>query len=340
MIIFAKDSLRASVEAATGGKATVLYDDKGYPSYMTVIPKFNVEDIDPTEAMGTGVHPAFVVGGVEKSEFFFGQYPAIVKDGRALSLPGVDPTGYINFDTARAACVDKGPGWHMLSNWEWAAVALWCIKNGFEPRGNTYYGRHHDQVHEQGRRQDGLAPGTASGTARTLTGSGPASWRHDNTLAGVSDMVGNVWEWVDGMKLVNGAVYMPNDNNFEAVEADWVAQGVQVSDDLGAYKWGAVGDTLPAAGGKSVSPWKSILTTAGYDALSAATKLRMQQALLDPFFTDDPFGTFYFDVDGERVPLRGGSWSDTSNAGPGALNLDYVRSYVDTHIGFFPAFIA
>ena len=29
-----KDNLRASVEAATGGKVTVLYDDVGNPSFM------------------------------------------------------------------------------------------------------------------------------------------------------------------------------------------------------------------------------------------------------------------------------------------------------------------
>jgi len=340
MIIFAKDSLRASVEAATGGKVTVLYDDKGYPSYMTVIPKFNVEDIDATEAMGTGVHPMFIKNGVEKSEVFLGQYPAIVKDGRALSLPGVDPTSSIIFDNARAACVNKGPGWHLMTNWEWAGLSLWCIKNGFEPRGNTYYGRHHDQVHGQGRRQDGVAPGTASGSARTLTGSGPAAWRHDNTLAGVSDIVGNVWKWVDGMKLVNGVIYMPNDNNFDAAEEDWVAQGVQISEDVGTYKLGTIADTLPAVGSKGVAPWKSILTTTAYDAMTSATKLRMQQALLSPFFDDNPLGAFYFDVDGERLPLRGGHWFIGSAAGLGALSLSSVRSSAYTNIGFVPAFIA
>ena len=32
--IITKDSLRSSVEAATGGLCTVLYDDAGHPSYM------------------------------------------------------------------------------------------------------------------------------------------------------------------------------------------------------------------------------------------------------------------------------------------------------------------
>jgi len=325
------------VEAATGGKVTVLYDDKGYPSYMVVIPKFNVEDIDV--GLGTGVHPAFIVNGVEKSEFFFGQYPAIVKDGRALSLPGVDPAASINFDAAKGYCTAKGPGWHLLSNWEWAAVAMWCIKNGFQPRGNTYYGRHHDQVHEQGRRQDKVAPGTASGTARTLTGSGPASWRHDNTLAGISDMVGNVYKWIDGMKIVNGKFFMPNDNNFSAVEADWVDQGVIIADDGGITKLGTPADTLETTGGTTFGAWKGLTTTTNFDALATATKQRMQQALIDPYNTSDPVGTFYFDTAGERVPVRGGHWSLTSSAGPGNLGLGSVRSSPSASFGFFPAFI-
>jgi len=340
MLIFVKDSLRASVEAATGGKTTVLYDDKGYPSYMAVIPKFNIEDIDETGAMGTGVHPAFLKGGTEKSELFIGQYPAIVKDGRALSLPGVDPTASIDFDTAKGYCTAKGAGWHLMTNWEWAAVSLWCIKNGFQPRGNTDYGRHHDQVHEQGRRQDGLAPGLASGAARTLTGSGPASWRHDNSLAGISDMVGSVYKWVDGMKLVDGKFFMPNDNDFDAAEADWVDQGVVIADDAGTTKLGTIEDTLEAAGSTNFGAWKGLTTTTNFDALAAATKQRMQQAMIDPFNTSDPVGTLYFDTDGERVPRRGGYWYSTSNAGLANLNLNYVRSNVSTYFGFFPAFVS
>lgn len=337
-MIFMKDSLRASVESATGGKVTVLYDDKGYPSYMVVVPKFNVEDIDA--GLGSGVHPAFLVGGVEKPEIFIGQYPAIVKDGRALSLPGLDPAASMNFDAARGYCTAKGQGWHMMTNWEWAAVALWCKKNGFEPTGNTYYGRHHTVVHEAGRRQDGVAPGTPSGTARTLTGSGPASWRHDNTLAGICDLVGNIWKWVDGMKLVNGAFYMPNDNDYAADEADWVAQGVIIADDAGTTKLGTPSDTLESTGSLNVNPWRSLTTTTNYDALSTSVKERMQQAMIDPIFADDPQGRFYFDTDGERVPLRGGSWCDSSNAGLGVLFLDNVRSTSHTSFGLIPAFIS
>jgi hypothetical protein len=83
-----------------------------------------------------------------------------------------------------------------------------------------------------------------------------------------------------------------------------------------------------------------LTTTTNFDALAAATKQRMQQALIDPYNTDDPVGTFYFDTDGERVPIRGGNWLLTSNAGLGNLSLNVARSSSGPSIGVFPAFVA
>src|SRR5699024_1359582 len=96
-MIFTPDSLRTQVEAATGGHITVLYDDKGYPSYMRVVPKFRYEDLGMETLLGTGVATAFLKNGQEKSEIFVGQYPATLFDGRACSLPGKDPRTSINF---------------------------------------------------------------------------------------------------------------------------------------------------------------------------------------------------------------------------------------------------
>jgi hypothetical protein len=211
VVIFTKDSLRASVEAATGGKVTVLYDDKGYPSYMVIIPKFNLEDIDAS--LGTGVHPAFIVNGVEKSQIYIGQHQAIVADGRAVSMPGKDPAVSLNFDTALGYCAAKGPGWHLMTNAEWAAIALWCWKNGTMPRGNNNYGRDVSATYETGRRVDDAAPGVTTGTPRTLTGSGPASWRHDQSYAGIADLNGNIYEWVGGMRVNAAEIQILQNNN-------------------------------------------------------------------------------------------------------------------------------
>jgi hypothetical protein len=359
-VIFTKDTLRASVEAATGGKVTVLYDDKGYPSYMVRIPKFNLEDIDP--ALGTGVHPAFIVGGIEKSEILIGQFQAKVVDGRACSLPGVDPTTYVTFDQAINYCKAKGSGWHLMTAWEWAAVVLWCMKNGFQPRGNTNYGRSYEATYETGARIDGGSPGSTSGTSRILTGSGPASWRHDNTYAGISDLVGNVWEWQYGLKLVDGRFVYTQDNNYALSESSWYQSGVYVDstaasdgdhDDDGAYE--DVGDPIIAdsivnrtgpVGSDEyydytyLSAWKSMTVNAAHPDLAA-----LKQMLIAPTLAgagqllENVKGAIWVRNYGERVPLRGGDWYAASYAGMAALSLYYRRSGSGSRFGFRPAFV-
>ena len=40
------NALRQAVESASEGKNTIVFNGKGYPSYMVVIPKFNLDTID------------------------------------------------------------------------------------------------------------------------------------------------------------------------------------------------------------------------------------------------------------------------------------------------------
>ena len=47
----------------------------------------------------------------------------------------------------------------------------------------------------------------------TKTGSGPASWFHNNAYSGIADLNGNIWEWCSGMRLLNGEIQIIPDNN-------------------------------------------------------------------------------------------------------------------------------
>ncbi|HAY23407.1 MAG TPA: hypothetical protein DCY27_14860 [Desulfobacterales bacterium] len=364
-IIFVKDNLRTRVEAATGGEVTVLYDDKGYPSCMNVIPKFMCEDIDAS--LGAGVHPAFVVDGVEKAEIFVGQYQAIVKDSRAVCLPGVDPATSMNFDNALLYCKNKGQGWHLMSNAEWAALAFWCWKNSFQPRGNTNYGRSYATTYETGRRVDGAAPGVTTGTPRTYTGSGPAAWRHDNSWTGIADLVGNVWEWVGGLRLNAGEIQILQDNNAadntkdqSAASALWKAilasdgslvnpgtAGTCKYDSVNAGTTGNVGapqlddvidnSNAPASGddGYTYVAFQSLAADAGITAPALLKRL-----LLFPHASSGLNGALHVRNYEERLPVRGGGWGVGANAGLFHLNLNDVRSNADTFIGFRPAFVS
>lgn len=330
IIIASPDSLRAQVEAATGGKVTVLYDDKGFPSLMHVIPKFRYEDLGLDDTFGTGVATAFVKGNTELPEIFIGQYQAQVHDGRAVSLPGRDPRASINYDASKAACENKGPGWHLMTPHEWAAVALWCHANGFIPRGNTNWGRAHDATHEFGRRQDGESPGISSGSARILTGSGPASWRHDNSMGGIADLVGNVWEWQHGMKLVDGQIHLIEDNSFDEDEANWTAMGHYLSNESGVL---TLKNADPVSNDTSInSEWNSLAKGTGY------TESQLLQRLLISPADVAMQGRIYARTEGERLPTRGGDWINGSGAGLGALLLNIPRSNAISIIGFRPAF--
>ena len=366
--IFTKDTLRASVEAATGGHVTVLYDDKGYPSYMYKIPKFTIGfafksllgDSWANSALASRENetfPAFVKNGVEKSELYIGCYKGKLYDGRLCSVPGVDPTTYINFDAASKSATDKGEGWHIMSIWERAALIHWCANNKKIPRGNTYYGRHHSATYEFGARQDGGKPGDTTGdpAARTLTGSGPASWRHNAEQFGIDDLCGNIYEWLVGFKLVDGVIKMISDNYFDQAETSWPGS-LGALDSTGGTTDGTgvtdAGAPVFASAVTKKTGEEKYAVQPTYSSRAAATGYTVPIGLIlagiapatrisGTYDTDGaPNGALYMRNVGERLPLAGGSWSDTSNAGVACLDLDNLRSTSGSSVGARPCFVA
>ncbi len=181
----------------------LIYDDLGNPSVMVAIPKFYLDEV--IDDASHTVHPAFIINGVEQDVIYISKYQNIVENDRAYSLPMKDPAVKINFNQAWNYCKNKGKGWHLMTNAEWAAIALWCKKNGTLPKGNNNYGKDMSETN--------LPPkaipasfGNDGKTNHVLTGSGKESWYHDNTFAGIADLNGNISEWVSGFKINNGEI--------------------------------------------------------------------------------------------------------------------------------------
>ena len=216
------------------------------------------------------------------------------------------------------------------------------------PRGNTNYGRSHEKKWETARRYDSGMPGDSSGVARTSNGSGPNTWSHDHSEHGVHDLVGNVWEWLDQMRLEEGQVITTLDNDPLLKEEDWHRHLAYfdsnsnsiTSESIGApilsasikNRNGAIGDNTHAAYAHN-SSISSIAKDSCYIGSELLRCLRVE-------FNDSTLskGALYARNYGSRFPLRGGTWGSGSFAGLEALSLSTARTNMGSSIGFRPAY--
>ncbi len=365
--IISKDTLRASVEAATGGKCTVLYDAQGHPNYMEIFPKVNIEDLYPELGL-TGTHPAFIVNGEEKAEIFLGMYDGYRVDQNLVSLPGMDPANYLSFDEEVQYCANKGAGWHLMSNIEYALLQAYATKEGYQPRGNTNWGRAHDATHEVGvltntNKKPGVSTNESHG--RTRTGSGPAAWHRDGTYCSMADVVGNVWQRVTGLRLNDGEIQVFENNNAAIVGVSHAANSGQWKAIMpnGALVAPSTEGTLKMDGTAADNATDGVQTVGqpkistevtnqtsidqvgvNFKDMTAVTGVTVPAILklygIFPVDNANLNGYTWVRTVGERIALRGGHYSLGAHAGLGALHLFYVRSARNVNIGARPAFVS
>mgnify|MGYP000819364910 CR=1 FL=1 len=301
----------------------VIFDDRGRPDILVV---FTPDELKLPDTLK----------GRKVKEYAISKYPNTMIDGRPYSLPFMPPAVNINHDEAIRLCEAKGPGWHLITNDEWAALARQSWENDTVPTGNTNGGESHSHPEEKGTTYKDCY-------GKTLAGSGPITWNHDRTAEGVADMVGNVWEHVGGVRFLDGQVQIIP-NNEAAAGADqspdskeWTAIYTPDGDPVYYEVWDGeirLQPTAPDVKDSDGVPFCDLHERADMDVPDKLIELGLYPA---PGYESEEY--FWLDTDGERCVARGGHWGNGAGAGVFYLHGGDSRSGVSAAIGFRSALV-
>jgi sulfatase modifying factor 1 len=369
------------MEILSGGRNTVKWVSDGattpkyFPTIMVRFPALRIRDL-LEGSTNENLHPAFIVNSVVKPEIYVGKYQAyqITSNSKniGISLYGVDPKTFINFDTAFTLCGNGGTGHHLITNAEWAMIALLCKNiNAYQPKGNNNYGK--DISDPISLEYYGIPTYIdANKIGRVGTGTGPVSWAHDGTPWGVYDMNGNVYEWCSGLRQAAGEIQVIPNN-------DAAVNNIDVSRD--STQWKAIN----AADGTLVNPEVTFASDTDTNPVDSGAGATLKYDATTPITvvttvstrtTEEKYGAFD-DITGTNLPeivsalciapevsgsnthgndrihikndasgnfsetllKRGGIWYLGSAVGVFLLHLPHSRSYLLSLFGARPAFV-
>jgi len=311
--------------------AVVVHDEAGLPNYMTMF------YMEPGTYKPEDVPEMFKVNGKNMAAILISQYTNVMMNNTPASLPYQKPAESMSLDEAAAACREKGPGWHLMTNAEWVYLMNEAEEIRHKIGGNTNYGKNAENPEEKGWCYDGYT---------VLTGTEPLSWSHDGTKDGVFGLCGNFWEWVAGLRLHKGVIeYIPENNaaafDFMPGDPAWVIARTEEPGEEGLpfgkplYLDAQCGKVV-LTDGKIAGSWTgchmSELQLAG--SLKEVPEIVHRLGILPRNWQQEKAGIWADSSIEEAVPLRGSVFNNTSHGGVSALGLHITRSRVYGSVSF------
>ena len=304
------------------------------------------------ELVGTEGFPVHLVDDKPR-RVFIGKYQASVVDkGYYRTYKDGMVAHSVNFDRANEICNDLNngdqvTGFHLMTNAEWAAVALLSheVMKGERVQGNNNCCKDYTSKKLMGTPE----PGNEKHPVRWLAGSGGVKTSHNGNESGIYDLNGNIFEWVKGLRLMDGEIQIIPDNNAALTTADvskdsaeWRAileDGSLVEPGTaGTLKFDSDGNISKTTGrGWSGKKFKSI--ECHLDDPHCAGMRLLGKLLVSPIWDDLHDDYFWWDTNGEDIPVRGGDWLNGVNAGLFHLSLLDTRVIENVVIGFRVAFV-
>lgn len=287
-----------------GGIRDVMADDG---LAMVEIPRFWMRSemrgdermwwVSPRAREGFGPHPAFLApDGRSCATLRVAKYLASDQEGGIALAAGSTPWTSITIDEARRKCTALGEGWRMWSVYDQAAIQLLALIEMGTPD-----------------MQDAIARGNVDGDGVKTTGSSGAAWR------GIHDLWGNVWQFIDGLRISAGGVIEVWHDMLPGPDA-WVNTGVA----YGPGKEDGFPTDLHREAGR------------GFNLSCLFLPSEVSDEREDAIIPDYVWGRW---SDRETIAIGGGDWSYGADAGVFALYLYVARSNSSAHIGFRPAFV-
>jgi sulfatase modifying factor 1 len=358
----------------SGGKNTIKWVSDGASTALywpcIVVRRPAKKAVHYLTGAGNDIHPAFVAGSTNYDQYWMSKYPGpyVTSNSKTilLALPGFDGMSNLltrakimsSYDIALTYGKAGGNGSHCVTNVEWMEVAMSCLRDGFQPKGNNYYGRAYEDP-DLPEYYGVPSYWSSSKIAQVLNGSGPLSWFHDGTPWGIWGMNGNFYQVTAGLRQKAGEIQIiqNNDAALDATDqsdasAAWkailqdgslVAPGTDLTlkyDATAPIKVCTEITTRTSTESKS-NEFGNVVAADGITIPTIAKLFGIAPAGSAAelggdyiYIRNDETGTI-----SETTPRRGGNWNNAPRVGVFFLDLNNDRSSLSTILGARSAFL-